>query len=32
MERESKAQLVDELKGMETTTAQERRGLWWRFW
>ena len=32
MERQRNAELVDELKATQTTTAQERSGPWWRFW
>ncbi len=33
LEQQRNAGLVDELKAAQTTTAQERRGSWWRrFW
>ncbi len=31
-ERQRNAELVDELRAAQTSTTQERRGPWWRFW
>ena len=31
-ERQHNAELVDELRAAQTSTTQERRGPWWRFW